>query len=271
MTFDQRERSNYDGIPATLYEFVMGDTTWAYTDAQNDITVGDITYTAIAISHDEYSRSGDPSDDDLTINLSHEAQVVRLFIGTPPSETLALRIRSIHRGDTEAPVVWSGSVKSHKQVSQAQHSFVCNSLLATLGRNGLRLSWGRGCPHALYDRLCRVNPDDHGIAVQIVSLTGNAISAPALATLPSGHLSGGFLSFPTEHGTTDRRAIETHEGETAFLLGTTDGMVVDDWIMVYPGCDRTTSDCELRFQNLSNYGGFPHLPTKSPFDGDPVF
>lgn len=271
MIFDEIERSNYDGAPAILYEFSLGTSHWRYTGAQNDITLGGVTYTAIAISHDEYSRSGDPSADDLTINVSPDCYVPTLFVGTPPAESVLIKIRTVHRGDQQAHVVWSGSVKSCNQVSQAQYTFVCNSLLATLNRNGLRLSWMRGCPHALYDNLCRANPNQHSASIEIVSLTGTTVTSPGLSALPAGYLAGGFLSFPTAHGTSDRRGIESHDGDTIGLLGLTDGMVAGNWITVYAGCNRTTSECRDKFNNLPNFGGFPHLPTKSPFGGDPVF
>lgn len=271
MSFDQIERSNYDGAPVTLYEFAIGSVAWRYTDGQNDVLLNGLTYSTLAISHEGFSLSGDPDSDDLTVKLSARAEVTDLFVATPPSETLLLRIRTLHRGDTDAPVVWSGLVKSGRQSSQIEFSFLCNSLLSTLNRNGLRLSWGRGCPHALYDRGCTVNPDHYATAVQVTSMTGSSITSAAIAALGDGYLAGGFLSFPTDYGTTERRAIESHGGSTIQMLGTTDGISVGDWIVVYPGCERTTAVCQSKFNNLSNYGGFPHLPTKSPFDGDPVF
>lgn len=271
MTFDYTERSNYDGIPTMLYEFSLAGSTWNYSGGQRDVVLNGITYAALAVSNEGYSSSGDPGSDDMTVSISRDAAVTNLYVGTPPSEPVLLNIRTLHRGDTDAPVVWAGSVKSGKQASQAEYQFTCNSLLSTLNRNGLRLSWGRQCPHALYDRSCKVDLAAFATAVQIGSVTGTSLSAAALASLGSGYLSGGFLSFTGDHGGTERRAIENHEGSRIDLLGATDGMSVGDWIMVHPGCDRTTATCETKFNNLPNYGGFPHLPNKSPFDGDPVF
>lgn len=271
MTYDANERSNYDGVPTTLYEFSLGSTYWRYSGGQTDIVVGGNTYSALAVADEGYTASGNPDTDDLSVRISARAEVTDLYIGTPPSEPVLLKVRRIHRGDTEASVVWSGSVKSGRQVSLVEFVFTANSLLSTLNRNGLRLSWGRGCPHALYDRNCRVDPDDYATAVQVGSLSGASVVSTALSTLGDGWLSGGLISFAGPHGNTERRAIESHTGSTIVLMGTTDGLAAGDWVMVYPGCDRVTATCETKFNNLSNYGGFPHLPTKSPFDGDPVF
>lgn len=271
MSFDQIERSNYGGKPIVLYEFTLGPTVWRYTSGQEDISFKGSSYKALGLKHEGYTLSGNPSSDDLTINISASAEVTTLFNGTPPSDPIQIAIRTLHFGDDEAPVVWSGHVKSARRVSMVEFAFVCNSLLSTLNRNGLRLSWQRGCPHALYDRLCRVDPADYATLVQVTAMTGSSLTAGGLSSLGNNYLAGGYLSFNGPYGTTERRAIESHGGNTISLLGATDGIAVGTWITVYPGCDRTTPTCLNKFDNLDNYGGFPHLPTKSPFDGDPVF
>lgn len=271
MSFDQIERSNYDGKPIMLYEFALGSKVWRYCGGQNDLNFNGELYPAFGIAHDGYSSSGNPTSDDLNINASAKIEVAALFNGTPPSDTIRCAIRTLHFGDTEAPVVWSGIVKSMKRVSTVEVIFNCNSLLSTLNRNGLRLSWQRGCPHALYDRQCRVDPASYATVVQVSAVTGTSLTALGIAALGDGYLDGGFLSFSGQYGTTERRAIEMHMGNRIDLLGSTDGIEVGQMIAVYPGCNRTTSMCMSKFGNLDNYGGFPHLPNKSPFDGDPVF
>lgn len=271
MAFNEIEVSNYQGVPAQLYEFRLGTSVWRYAAGDDEVVVAGDVYEPIAIGHDGYSASGDPSADDLTINISALAAVNDLFDGTPPSDTIELFIRSYHHGDVEAPVVWAGSVRSSSRVSSAEARFTCNSLLATLNRNGLRLSWQRGCPHALYDRQCRVNPEHYATAILVESMDGGSISAASISLLPDGYLDGGFLSFAGTHGTTERRGIERQSGTRVELLGPSDGIAVGEWVIAYPGCNRTTEACLNKFNNLDNYGGFPHIPNKSPFDGDPVF
>jgi hypothetical protein len=50
-----------------------------------------------------------------------------------------------------------------------------------------------------------------------------------------------------------------------------DGIAVGQAVTLYPGCDHTTTTCDGKFSNLNNYGGFPHIPTKNPFGGSPIF
>lgn len=273
MSFDQIERSNYDGKPILLYEFVYGNIIWRYSGGQKDVTLNGVLYQAISVSHEGYSMSGSPSDDNVNISISTQAAVAKLFNGTPPSRSVQASIRTLHFGDAEAPVVWSGIIKSMRRVSNLEAQLNCNSMLSTLNRNGLRLSWQRGCPHALYDNQCRVNPDEHGVAVQVSELDGLKLTSPSLGwygVFPNW-FGGGYISFTGPHGNLELRPIERHQMSSLFLMSPPDGISVGSWITVYPGCDRTSATCLVRFDNLPNYGGFPHLPTKSPFDGDPVF
>lgn len=274
MSFDQIERSNYDGIPTILFEFTLGGNVWRYSGGQSAVTFNGVTYPSINVSREGFTLSGNPDDDSMIISISASTPVAQLFNGTPPSDSIGVAIRSLHRGDTEAPVVWSGFVKSAKRVSTVEFQLTCNSLLSTLNRNGLRLSWGRGCPHALYDRGCKVNPAHYATGATVQAMNGNHLISNAFAVLhnwQNGFLSGGFLTFVSANGTTERRAIEEHWQDAIRLLDSTDGINVGNWVVVYPGCNRTTAQCQARFGNLDNYGGFPHMPNKSPFDGDPVF
>lgn len=108
--------------------------------------------------------------------------------------------------------------------------------------------------------------------MQVSALSGTVIQSPAIGHYPPGWFSNGFFEWVGPTGLLDRRPIESHSGGTSYsVLGTTDGIKVGDWIVSYPGCNRATSDCTDKFNNLSNYGGIPHMPGKSPFSGDPVF
>ncbi|AAP96358.1 hypothetical protein HD_1576 [[Haemophilus] ducreyi 35000HP] len=54
-------------------------------------------------------------------------------------------------------------------------------------------------------------------------------------------------------------------------MGGTQKLSVGTQIKVYPGCDGRASTCLKKFNNMLNYGGIPHMPNKSPYDGSRVF
>lgn len=276
MTFDVAERSNYDGQPIALYEFSIGTHVWRYTSDEEKFTLpgspDPLVFDPLAISDSGIVQSGDGQKNDVSITLPSNAPIAQLFTTTPPSEEIWVKIRRGHHGETIAPVIWVGTLSSSKQTGLRTTTLTNQMLTATFNRNGLRLGWGRGCPHALYDRNCRVNKTLWAVAMTVLSFDGNSIVSPSLALFENNYFSGGFFEFIMPPGIVERRAIERHAGENWFtILGTTEGISVGMSIMVYPGCNRTMNVCQNRFANIANYGGFPHLPAKSPFNGDPIF
>lgn len=271
MAFEESELSNFQGQPIALYEFTVGAIGWYYASSVEDQFIGGKKYLGTAASDGGATQSGDAQNDDLVITLPRNVDFARLFVGTTPAQEIWATVRRMHEGDTDAPIHWMGTVGSGKDAGSGKLEVTCNVLTASFNRNGLRLAWTRQCPHALYDRNCRVDKALHAITLQIETLTGNSIGSSAIGSLPAKHLSNGFFEWEIEPGLMDRRPIENHSGSSFTVLGLTDGLKIGDWITVYPGCNRTTAQCVAKFNNLSNYGGIPHLPGKSPFSGDPVF
>ena len=81
-----------------------------------------------------------------------------------------------------------------------------------------------------------------------------------------GALPGGWLETEADarHMIVSEDTVASNHGEVARLT------------ILYPvtlvaGCDHSMAVCAGRFDKLDNYGGFPFIPPKNPFDGTPVF
>lgn len=271
MTFLGRETSVAAGAPVRLYEFQRGIFRWRYTNADRRITWQTLDFDPVAISDDGIRETGEATADALTITVPHDLPVAKLFRGAPPADDISLLIRDMHYGDSEALVSYIGDVEGVRWPTPQQARITCQSLAASMRRAGLRLTYERACAHALYDRNCRVNRDLFAIAATVQSMDGATISSGTFDAQPDGWFDGGYVEWSIGSGETDRRGIERHVGAALTLLGGTYGLSAGQNVIAYPGCLRTAAVCNAKFTNLVNYGGFPHLPGKSPFDGDPVF
>lgn len=270
-SFDYFETSLFEAKPRALYEFRFGPNVWRYASGEGDLVLPGLgTYASVAISDGGIAQTGNPQSDDVTVTLPRNTPVANLFATVPPSETVYLTMRRTNIGATEAPVVWIGTVKASKIVDLNSVEFTCLMIASSFDRQGLRLGWQRTCPHALYDRNCRVDPEAWAIQVPIESITGSEIYSSVISGLANARFTGGFVKWTTALGTIERRAIDEHQGSRFSILESTAGLQVGMTIAAYPGCPRNTDGC-LSFNNLSNYGGFPHMPGQSPFDGNPVF
>lgn len=271
MGFDFQERSNHDGAPIGLYAVSVGHLTWFYNSSDADVVHDSVLYKSCPISDTGFVQSGDTANDEFTVTLPENEPVVEIYQGTPPSAPGRIIMRTKHVGDRDAPIMWVGAIVSVKRVLPAQGVISCQPATGSFNRAGLRLAWSRGCPHALYDSQCRVNPEAFRTTAIIRAMTGDAIVADAFGANGDDWLSGGFVKWVRPNGLTEFRPIELHKGLTCYMLGTTDGMSVGMQLSVYPGCARTSNACLYKFNNLANYGGFPFLPGKSPFTSDPIF
>lgn len=271
MAFSAIEVSNEGGKPVGLYEFRYGNTVWRYTTAEYDIPLVGDPWLAHTISDDGVTQGGSDQND-LSITVQQNNPVALLFRNSQPSGKVWLTVRRYHIGDAvgETPLLWSGTVVNATLVDVATVQMSCRSLGGTYDRNGLRLGWDRLCPHPLYGVGCFVDKEDHAYVRTIATLTGTSFTCTTHSEPSEGSFTGGFMEWERDDGSFNRRAIEQQAGNDFQVLGTTDGLEVGLEVTLYPGCVRNTTNCKL-FGNLKNYGGFPHLPGRSPFDGSPVF
>lgn len=268
MSYETLEVGNYDGAPVTLYQFQIANTFWRFASARRTMTLVGQTWTSATISDDGLVFSGNADDDELTIRMAGNA-FTDLYVSNPPTESAYLTIRRNHHGDTEAPVVWVGTVKSVKRLNQIEFEVVCRTITSSLNRLGLRLCFSRNCPHTLYDVSCGVNKNGYAITRTVTAISGSNVTFSGVS-FEVGFFDGGYIEYAA-NGLTERVAIESYQGNTFAALTPPEGLIVGSTITLYPGCDRTTLTCQTKFNNLANYGGFPQLPNKSPFDFDPIF
>lgn len=279
MAYNTYETSNDAGRPVALYLFYYGNSFWRYCTADEDKTIGiapesgdPAVWVAKTIT-DEGVVQGGSDQNDLQIRMQADLPVPALFRNTQPSGKVWLVVRRWHIGDpdNETPLLWSGTVINATLEDEATVILNCRSLGGTYDRNGLRLAWGRMCPHVLYSAFgCRVDKDLHAYPREIATLTGTNFTCTTHSEPDEGTFTGGFLEYARADGSIDRKGIESQNGNDFVVLGSTNGLEVGTEVTLYPGCARNTTSCKL-FDNLPNYGGFPHLPGKSPFDGSPVF
>lgn len=271
MSWNKGEDAVAGGLPVRLYEFVHGGTVhYRYTSADRPVQADNHEWAPLAISDEGIAAGTD--NDELTITLPASAGVCQLYTGVPPSSAVRVKIHAFHFDDTDKGVItlWHGSVTNRKRTGAEIAEFSCSSLAATFNRTGVRLSWGRSCPYALYDQNCRVIPAHHAIESEISGITDGLLRTSLPDGIPEGWLNGGYIEYHL-NGVTERRGIRVHKEGTLSLFGGVAGLKNGISLKLYPGCDLTTETCESKFNNLLNYGGIPHLPDVNPWKLIKVF
>jgi len=276
MSFLSRENSIFGGRPITLYEFQRGLTRWSYTNADRVQVFQTRTFSVIAISDDGRRRTGEASADSITVVVPWNNPVARLYRGAPPSAEVSLTIWDLHHGEPDYRVGWTGSIQGVRYPSPERAEIICLSMGATLDRPGLWLGYERLCPYDVYGPIiagvgCGVSPALYAVDATIQSMTTETISSGTFDAPEDGYFDGGYVEWPIGNGETEHRGVVKHVGSVLTLLGGTDGLLVGQAVAAYPGCDKTIGLCHSRFGNDLQHGGCPHMPGKSPFDGNPIW
>lgn len=269
MSYLEKTHSVADGQPVTLYQFTRGEDekVWCFCDADQDIVVNNEKWLATAISD-----SGRRTGENINIVLPSNNPVALLYRGMPPSQTVKVMIMRLHYQEQELRVVWIGTIIEAKRPDVHKTELVSAGLSSTMQNAGLRLTWGRNCPYTLYDYDCRVNPKNFAVAGLVIkALNGTTITVDVPENLPEGWFNAGFIEWTDSDGVREVRAVTVHKNNQITLMGGTQKLSVGTTINVYPGCDGRATTCLNKFNNMLNFGGIPHMPNKSPYDGSRVF
>lgn len=270
MTYDARERSVHDGSPVELYEFVQGATVWRYTSQAVDYDLGGEVYIATPIKRTAIEATQAVERSDIRVTVLRDNAAAARFIAVPPSNVMTLTVRRVHRGDAEVAVVWFGRVLNASW-RDSECELMAEPVVTSLRRVGLRRVYGRNCPHALYDLNCRADPALLRLTGTMTAINGTVITVPGASTKAPNALNGGFASWTASGGGSEQRMILSHTGDNVELIAEPFGLEVGALVNLHDGCLHTLGDCDARFSNSPNYGGFPWVPLKNPFGGTPVY
>lgn len=271
MSLEQYESSVEEARPVFLYLFTLGTRSWRYTSAATDeLTLDGYVWQASAMSHTSVRQTGDSSSDTLTIEAPIGVGPAQVYLLNPPTNPISLRIFQKDAADSQAVAMYAGEVKQVNFPAPGKASIACETLSATLRREGLRFVWQRSCPYALYDPLtCKVNKASYAVSGAITNVDGFSMTVDS--TLTAEVYAGGFFEFSHPVKGTEFLAIESQTGTNQVrVFGTTADLYPGMTVTLYRGCNRSPSAC-ASFNNFNNYGGIPALPGKSPFDSSPVF
>jgi len=270
MTFDALEISSHDGNPVELYEFRSGVTTWRYTSADASITYNSQTYAPIAISRGAISASAELNKSGLDIQVTRDNPVAQLFQQQPPGDVVSITIFKMHRSDGSVAIIWMGRILS-MSCTGLTTTLRSESIATSVKRLGLRRKYNMGCPHVLYGPGCNVIQLSYKTTGTVAAISGSQITVAAAGGQADGYYDGGFVYWQTSAGVIDYRMISAHVASLLTLTFPVHGLSVGDSVDIYPGCNHTLSECDTKFANSDNYGGWPYRPDINPFNGMRLF
>lgn len=268
------ELTRDEALPASLFLIQYGtdpENYFAYTDSDVEITFENITYVPLAIGTADMEASGTLDRKALELDVTPNAEIVRMYAENPPSNKVGLTIRQGHHTDPDEEwlVAWMGVIKNvNWQPPLAK--IIAEPIDTMLARPGLRRFYMYGCPHVLYSEgagRCNASKETHRRTVTPTAIGGNYVDLPPgwNLTTDADKYVGGYLEWTEPNGNRQIRTIlDTSGSPNRLLIGNTRTLSAGTVLTIYAGCNRTREDCAALHSNIVNFGGQPWIPTVNP-------
>lgn len=256
-----------DGEPVELFEFTQGIKKWYFTDGIDPIVYQSKTYVSAPIDRDEINQTDDFYQAGVKLRFPRDNEFAHQFIGFSPDLPTTM---TLYRGpypNGPFDFYWRGRIVSGG-AEGTTITLECESVFTSLKRPGLRARYERVCRHILYGTGCRVNQTVYQVEDKIQSIARQVEFTMTGVTsgFPEGHFTGGIAIAEDD----SVRFITRHAGAVVEVARPFVGVVAEQQLKLYPGCDHSMSTCNNKFNNIDNFGGFPYIPTKNPFGGSPI-
>jgi len=271
VTYQARETSVQDGRPLELYLFESdgGAVRWPYTTGVSAITFSAVTYQPEAISRGEPMREADQLDQGgVVITLPATVDYVSRFVLAVPRTEDTLKIYRTHITDSEFYLFYEGVV-SRVSFEGDLAKVAVAPRMTDLAKAIPKRTYRSLCNHILYDARCQAVKATFTDLVTISSVSADGLTiqltgARDISGDPS-FFTGGMLQTVAE----SRMVLTFTPGNpasatlrTPFLAPPLPGSTMN----LVAGCNHLVTTCAARFNNVVNYGGFPYVPTKNPFE-----
>ena len=262
MSFLTIARSIQTSAPIELYKFTRGNTVYRIAScAQNIIHEGHTYYAGRYVQRGPIEQSEDIFKNVVNFDFARSDSFASYYIQKASVAITYIEIVKMEASDSSYIPFWKGRVagvktNGNKITMEAESSFTAQK------RPGLRKVYELACNNTLYDQDCKALASAHQLFVDITDVTGNVITVTGLGAVADHYFTGGMVTDLE----LNRYYISTQIGSALTTFFPPD-LEVDQAISIFPGCDHSYATCNSKFSNALNFGGFPWMPGKNPFNG----
>lgn len=258
------------------------------TDVPSRAEWGGVPWTALpGLKRDAMRTGADLRVDDLLVTVGNGT--VTFNNTTTPLAAIAMRgildgaqVR-IYRADLQTPtntrMLHSLWTVQGAEADRSEVKLRLESPLAQFNAVTPRRSWQEQCTWSLFSSWCTLVRSQwtvhatvmgSGTTVDHIQCRISSVGASVPGTIQKSWFQLGEAVFTSGADQGLRRTIRTHSVSTVSSPGTILGYDLllplpiapasGDVISMVPGCDKSLNACVAKFNNISNYGGFPYVP-----------
>ena len=261
MGYDFTERSRSDAQPVDCYHFRLGNSSWSYTSAEEPLTITGYPdlFEPATILTERREHSAEDHAGGIVLTVPRTFPCIADFVVYAPAGRLWLTLIQAHRDSLdEYKTPFRGPVVGVEWQDSAA-KLTCQPITMDLGRMIPRLGYTRQCNWPLYSTGCGVYKPTYAQSADILTVSGEVLTAAAFASHEDGYFNAGFVEWNSQ-----RRFVVRHVGEVINLMSPFSGLQPGLTVTAYPGCDLTETMCAQRFGNLWRHLGLARVPYRNP-------
>ena len=208
--------------------------------------------------------------DSLNVKLPRQSASDLVLHLLNRGSTVSAKLVSVDRDAATWSFFWSGVVK---KADLDLHT--CQLEIVSLLKRGINTAAhvriANCCVRKFGDSWCKVNPTVWSLAAVVTNVDGLILTVKI-----TDHRSSAPNPVPQDfymYGKCrcevldESRGIVGNNAESSGVMDLKTRVpfssdVLHQEVDIYPGCDKSRDMCENRYNNLSNYLGFPHAPTQ---------
>jgi len=245
--------------PVELYKIWQGDSYFYHTNGDSSVEFEGNTYTPATISRGSIQYNAQLEANSIEVTFSKAFSPVLEFIAANPATVLWIEVSRLFRDLlSEKSILFIGQIQK-VTVKGVSIQATCVGLEFFLRQPIPTQRYQVQCNWDVFSPECGKSSSGFQLAVSNVTVDGLRISHSDFGTKPDNFFKWGRLSF---HG--HERLITEHTGNVVTIRYPIPGLVSGESVFVLAGCDGKLSTCQVKFDNIGSFGGFPYIPLENP-------
>lgn len=247
-----------------LFEFRHADKVFRRVNQDFPVTISGVDYLPSTIVVSAVKASAERIQNEIKISLPRNDEIVVPYLAGLPGTVTSLVMSQAHWDGyntvSDKRAYWSGDALAVSwDGSEATLTF--QNTMSSMNKIGLRRKYQSSCSHFLYRGGCELSIAAHTTSYQVMAESGTVLTIPSLPA-DCDKFTGGVAQWNGQF-----RMIYSvdYPSRTIVLLQPFDGLVPPDIVGLALGCDRALATCVTKFNNLTNFGGFPYIPDENYF------
>jgi len=240
-----------------LFKITYLKKTYYFTSYKDDITIDNITYTAIPISREEITKGLEENGLKITAPL-----MIEPFTNMAVQALTELGSVEIARYPQMITLYKGNILKTTRDLGRELITiYVGQKIILSEGQFPTR-SYSATCGYNFGEKYCGVNRNNYAFSINSDNFTineqGTLISSDAFSG--KRYLQGGYIK--TNNGFYNYiYQFYSDKNEIALLNALPNPTKISS-ITVYPTCDKSPEACSY-YNNLDHFGGFPYIPNNN--------